>query len=311
MSWKNSSRTMSDEQQVRAAILRWYRTSRRLLQWRTTRDPYEILVSEVMLQQTQVSRVKIKLPEFLEKFPSFERLARAPKPEVVRAWKGMGYNNRAIRLQAAARSVCEDHGGYLPADASALQALPGIGRYTSHAVLCFAYRRRVPVVDVNIRRVLSRIFWKMTALGETKPEETVWSFAASMLPRRDTFTWTQALMDLGAVVCTARRPKCAHCPVARWCASHAFLRTAMPATPYRRAEPAHQNVPNRLWRGRIVDVLRDARHPLSLAEIGSAINAEFAATELPWLRALIEALIRDGIAATTGPRSAVRIRLAS
>jgi A/G-specific adenine glycosylase len=263
-----------------------------------------------MLQQTQVSRVKTKLPEFLEKFPSFADLARAPKPEVVRAWKGMGYNNRAIRLHATARAVCERYGGYLPADASSLEELPGIGRYTSHALLCFAYRRHVPVVDVNIRRVLSRIFWRMTSLGQTKPAEDIWSFAQTILPR-DTSGWNQALMDLGATICTARRPKCAKCPAARWCSSQHSLRNASPALPARKTEPTYESIPHRLWRGRIVEHLRLADGPLSLGEIGRAIKPDFTGTELPWLRRLINALAHDGIVATIGKGAALKVSLAS
>ena len=122
-------------------VLAWYGEHRRELRWRRTTDPYEILVSEVMLQQTQVSRVREKLPQFLRTYPTLRRLARATNAEVIRAWRGMGYNHRALRLRDAARAVLRDHHGKIPADAEALQRLPGVGRYTAHAVLCFADRK--------------------------------------------------------------------------------------------------------------------------------------------------------------------------
>src|SRR5262249_21291479 len=138
---------------LRRRIIRWYRAEGRNFLWRTTSDPYTILLSEIMLQQTQAARVVEKLPAFLEQFPSLQSLAVAGKSDVIRAWRGLGYNNRAIRLRDLARTVAESHAGKLPEDPADLDQLPGIGRYTANAVACFAFRRRVPVVEVNVLRV--------------------------------------------------------------------------------------------------------------------------------------------------------------
>ena len=167
---------------LHSAILWWYQKNRRILQWRSTRDPYEILVSEIMLQQTQVSRVQEKLPVFLKKFPTMRSLSRASTAAVILAWRGMGYNNRAVRLRDLAKSVMKDYKGKLPAKTEELQMLPGIGPYTAHALACFAFRKQVPVVDVNIQRVFSRIFWKTTDPQKYRNSDEIWQLAEEILP---------------------------------------------------------------------------------------------------------------------------------
>ncbi len=292
----------------------WYEKHRRELQWRTTTDPYEILVSEVMLQQTQVSRVKAKLPLFLKSFPTLRALARASNSDVLRAWTGMGYNNRAVRLRELARTVLELHGGALPRQSKALLGLPGIGPYTAHALLCFAFGKRVPLVDVNIRRVLSRVFWKMDDLSSSVADAAAWELAAEILPR-DAYVWNQALMDLGATVCTARRPLCASCPIRSQCASAALLEHARPARRITRAgtEPSYQGVPQRIWRGRAVEALRKVRAASSipLGELGRRLKPDFHEGEAGWLLSVIEGLAKDGIVETRSAGSATRVRLAS
>ena len=285
----------------------WYARNRRELQWRTTADPYEILVSEVMLQQTQVSRVKEKLPLFLKAFPNVRALARASNAEVLRAWAGMGYNNRAVRLRELARTVIERHRGTVPARAEDLLRLPGIGPYTAHALLCFAFGERVPVVDVNIRRVFSRVFWKMSDLSSAVAEKEAWTLAAKILPR-DANTWNPALMDLGATVCTARRPLCSECPVRSACASAAALERARPAKrmPRERTEPSYQGIPQRIWRGRAVAELRNVRaaSSLRLEELGRRLKPDFHEGEAGWLLSVIAALAKDGIVETRTRSSA-------
>ncbi|MGH2569330.1 MAG: A/G-specific adenine glycosylase, partial [Bacteroidota bacterium] len=159
---------------VTQLVLRWYRRHGRPLPWRRTRSPYRILVSEIMLQQTQVGRVLEKYPSFLRRFPDIQSLARAKKSSVIKAWRGMGYNNRAVRLQQLARIVRHSQGGKLPRTVEELQNLPGIGRYTAHALACFAFRRPLQVVDTNVRRILSRLF-----PSETKRRD-VWDVAAAI-----------------------------------------------------------------------------------------------------------------------------------
>lgn len=295
-------------------ITRWYRKHRRELEWRKTTEPYEILVSEIMLQQTQVSRVQEKLPMFLRKFPTMKKLARASTADVIRAWQGMGYNNRAVRLRELAKQIMAKHKGNLPADISHFLELPGIGPYTAHAVACFAFRRNVPVVDVNIQRVLSRVLWKMNDLPETRSEKEIWQIAEKILPR-DAYTWNQALMDLGAVICTARRPLCDLCPVKAVCKSkHLSGMMASKITDKRKqkTEPSHDGIPQRLWRGKIVQTLRmmNNAETISLKKLGVSIKQSFKKNETKWLASVVQQLERDGIVETFQQSSKVVLRLA-
>src|SRR5260221_35385 len=246
---------------LRRRIIGWYRREGRSFLWRTATDPYTILLSEIMLQQTQAARVEEKLPVFLGKFPSLRSLADSGKPEVIRAWRGLGYNNRAVRLRELAMAVVADHGGRVPDEPSQLEQLPGIGRYTANAVACFAFRRRVPIVEVNVHRVFSRLFWRMKSTSDRKDLNTVWETAKRILPR-DAWTWNQSVIELGATVCTASRPGCIRCPVRSYCSSSHLATTRAvrrrPGTIRRnRPEPAYEGVPRRLWRGRGVEALRD------------------------------------------------------
>ncbi len=190
-------------------LLAWYARNARDLPWRRTRDPYAIVVSEFMLQQTQVSRVSEYYPRFLERFPTVYDLASA-KPKAVReAWDGLGYYARASNLHALARVVSKTMNGKLPDDPEELDELPGVGRYTAGALACFTYEKPVPAVDTNVKRVLERVF-------RTKD---VWGLAAAIVPKNGKRAWrfNQALMELGALVCTARSPKCPKCAVRKEC----------------------------------------------------------------------------------------------
>lgn len=199
-------------------LLKWYRRQARDLPWRRTRDPYRVLVSEFMLQQTQVSRVLEYYPRFLTRFPTVDALSRARPRQVREAWDGLGYYRRAENLHRLARTVVREHQGAIPADAATLHALPGVGRYTAGAVQTFAYERRVPAVDTNAARVLRRVFRPRLGAG-ARAERRLWALAQSLLPRRPKTAWefNQALMDLGATVCLARRPRCEACPVRPAC----------------------------------------------------------------------------------------------
>jgi A/G-specific adenine glycosylase len=301
-------------QNVRRLITGWYKKRKRILQWRFTSDPYEILVSEIMLQQTQVSRVKMKLPLFLKRFPDFSTLASSPKSDVVRTWKGMGYNNRAVRLHEIARIITAQHGGILPEDIEELKQLPGIGEYTSHAVACFAYYRRVPVVDVNIRRALSRIFGKMKNCGENLNDKNIWLMAKNILPR-DAYTWNQALMDFGATVCTARKPLCSDCPVSGLCLSMKCLERQENKRPGQNSkknrEPLYAGIPRRFWRGRIVEALRNlnGKQSVSLPDLGKRIKVDFHKREIPWLADIVARLNKDGVVSLRMKGTTVRTML--
>jgi A/G-specific adenine glycosylase len=263
------------------------------LLWRNERDPYRILVSEIMLQQTQVSRVLIKYPIFLKKFPSLKKLASARSADVIRAWEGMGYNNRVLRLQKLAVDVLQKHGGTIPTEITQLESLPGIGRYTAHAVACLAFGQHVPVVDVNVKRVLTRLFYSRYRIAPD--DETMWTAAASMLPSRDAHNWNQALMDFGATICTAIRPRCADCPLVDLCPSAHRVRRRSPAAAI--PEPGRDGVPNRIYRGRIVQVLRElgSGKTIGIHALGKNIRPEFIVADEPWLRSLIHGLQNDGL----------------
>jgi A/G-specific adenine glycosylase len=216
----------------------WYRLNARDLPWRRTRNAYEILVSELMLQQTQVSRVVTRYGEFLEQFPTLAHVALAKPARVMEAWEGLGYYARARNLHRLASEVTD--GGRapderIPSDPPALRALPGIGAYTAGAVASFAYERRAALVDTNVARVLKRVFAPNADLKTTKGQKTVWGIAEAILPRTGRMTWThnQALMELGALVCTARIAHCGRCPVSGVCRS-----AHEPLKPSRRAKPA-------------------------------------------------------------------------
>lgn len=205
-------------------LRRWYARNARDLPWRRTRDAYEVLVSELMLQQTQVSRVVARYGEFLERFPTLHDVARAAPARVTEAWEGLGYYARARNLHRLARQVT--NGGRLadarlPADAAELRELPGIGAYTAGAVSSFAYERRAALVDTNVARVIKRAFAPSVDVKSSRGQRKVWTIAESLLPRTGQATWThnQALMELGALVCTARVAHCGRCPIRAICAT--------------------------------------------------------------------------------------------
>lgn len=217
---------ITDEQarQFSTSLRRWFRRNSRDLPWRRTRDAYEVLVSELMLQQTQVSRVVDYYGNFLERFPTLAHVARAKPARVLEAWEGLGYYARARNLHKLAIQVSDrgrDTKATLPADPAALRALPGIGAYTAGAVASFAYERRAPLVDTNVARVLERVFAPGTQVKTTAGAKRVWAVAERVLPRTGRAGWThnQALMELGALVCTARIRRCTVCPVKRVCRS--------------------------------------------------------------------------------------------
>jgi A/G-specific adenine glycosylase len=286
---------------LQRAVLRWFREHGRDLPWRRSGKPYEVLVSEIMLQQTQVARVEPKYRSFLARFPSPRALARAPLAEVLREWSGLGYNSRARRLWECAKAIVSRHGACVPAGAEALRTLPGIGRYTAGAVASFAFGAREPVVDVNVRRVLSRAL-----LGrEGTDEPTSWSIAEQALPRRNAAAWSQALMDVGALYCRTT-PKCEVCPARRACAfagredvARAGARRAKQRDLARqRTARARERFvgSRRYYRGRVVRALTRATS-LRFAVLGQQVKDGFATTDLPWLRELLSDLEREGLIA--------------
>jgi A/G-specific adenine glycosylase len=206
-------------------LLRWYRHAGRRLPWRATRDPYRILVSEFMLQQTQVSRVEQYYPRFLGRYPTLQDLARARSGAVREAWDGLGYYRRASNLHRLAQVVIKSHGGRVPEDGRTLEELPGVGPYTAAAVASFAYQRRRLPVDTNVARVLRRVFG--LRVDHARGRRRLSRVAGDLLPRRGPVAWefNQAMMDLGATICKARKPACSQCPVRPACATGSKLGT--------------------------------------------------------------------------------------
>jgi A/G-specific adenine glycosylase len=293
---------------VQRRLLDWYAVAQRALPWRETRDPYAILVSEVMLQQTQVERVIPKYRQFLERFPTLAALAGAARADVIRVWAPLGYNRRAVRLHELAVQVFTEHGGVLPGEPAELARLSGLGPYTAAAVACFAFGHQVAAVDTNIRRVLRRVFAERIDPDEP-PSRALASLAAAALPIGQAADWNQALMDLGATVCTARAPSCARCPLVELCSTRprleqadtraAHLAAEARAT-YRPEQPFQQSA--RYFRGRAVAKLRELLpgEAISLRALGRAIRPDFLATDLVWLVELLGGLAADGLARLDG-----------
>ena len=302
-------RENSSRRKFSKSLLQWYAHRGRILPWRNITDPYRILVSEIMLQQTQVSRVLVKYGEFLRRFPTLRSLARARQRDVVIAWRGMGYNNRAVRLHKFAQTVVADHKGKIPADAEVLMSLPGIGRYTAHAMLASAFSKDVPVVDVNVRRVLSRMFWKMVRMTDVAAEEEVWSKAQTLLPKGKAYAFNQALMDLGSTICTARRPVCEVCPVAESCASGPTLSHA--GVPLRKRIHPRNRLPDRIYRGRIVEVLRskNGAGSLTVAFLKKRVAGSAGRSSLAWFASLLSGLEKDGLIRVRGTGAAAHRRV--
>jgi A/G-specific adenine glycosylase len=271
---------------LQRGLLAWYRTSARPLAWRRTRDPYRILVSEVMLQQTQAARAEPAWEAFCARFPDAPSLAAAPLADVLTMWRGLGYNRRAVSLHRAAQVVVAEHGGALPDDLDALRGLPGVGPYTARAVLAFAFGRDVAPVDVNVARVLSR-----AVVAAPLTPAAAQRVADEVVPRGDGPGWSQALMDLGARVCTARTPRCDACPVAAACAWRSGGGEDPAARSSLRSRPqAAFAGSDRYHRGRLVDALR--RGAVAAEDLPTA--ADLADTGR--LAGITDGLVADGLA---------------
>ena len=270
---------------IRRAVLGVSKSGLRPFPWRATRDPWAVLVSEVMLQQTQAPRVVGPYLRFLALFPTASACAHAGLGPVLEAWAGLGYNRRARSLHRAARAIVEDHDGVVPSDLRALRALPGVGAYSARAVLVFAYEHHQAVVDVNVARVLTR-----AVAGVPLAPGALQRLADSLVPAGGAWRWNQALMEIGAVVCTARAPACGRCPLAGTC----LWRRAADTTPDPAPAPSRQTRfegSDRQGRGRLVDALRSGPVPPSRlrAVCGWPEDPERA-------RRVADGLVTDGLA---------------
>jgi A/G-specific adenine glycosylase len=286
---------------VNRLVLDWYAVNARDLPWRRPPylgDAYAVLVSEVMLQQTQVERTLPKFIEFMATFPTIHALAAASAGDVIALWSGMGYNNRAVRLQRLAGMVVAEHAGQIPRNVETLLTLPGIGRYTAAAIACFAYDAHVPVLDTNIYRVLSRLVHGVDAPSRADVEP----LATRFLPDRDASAWHQALMDIGATICGVSAPRCILCPLREVCAAAPALRAgvsrkqAKASVPYAPKQAKFAGS-TRYYRGRIVEALRQSS-PEGLAI--ASVNALFPEAPVEGFSPIIDGLVRDGLATRAG-----------
>jgi A/G-specific adenine glycosylase len=281
------------------SVLDWYAQQQRDLPWRHTREPYAILVSETMLQQTGVERVILKYQGFLERFPTLRVLAESPTGDVIRLWQGLGYNRRAVWLQRAAQQALARWGS-LPAAGDDLLTLPGIGPYTARAVACFAFGAQVAVVDTNICRVLTRMLRGVA--GPLAPKQML-AVADEALPPGRAYDWNQGLMDLGATICTGSRPLCPACPVQAHCLAFPSIQNSPTGRPRAlgEAQPRWKEAPfvgsRRYYRGRIVERLRAlaAGETMALATLGPSIKSDYSEADEDWLRTLVDELGRDGL----------------
>ena len=226
---------LPDAARLRRALLRWYRRDARVLPWRTSREPYGVWVSEVMLQQTQVSTALPYWERFLARLPDVRALAAAPLDDVLHLWAGRGYYTRARNLHRAAQRIVEECGGELPREHAALQSLPGLGRSTAAAVLALALDAHHAILDGNVKRVLARVFAVEGAPNERAVEQRLWALAEQETPAENVADYTQAIMDLGATLCTRHNPACERCPLASQCIANATGRQAELPAPRVRA----------------------------------------------------------------------------
>ncbi|WP_201407465.1 A/G-specific adenine glycosylase [Mycobacterium paraintracellulare] len=281
-------------------LLAWYETSRRDLPWREPGvSAWQILVSEFMLQQTPVARVLPIWSDWVRRWPTPSATAAASAADVLRAWGKLGYPRRAKRLHECATVIARDHGGVVPDDVDTLLTLPGVGSYTARAVACFAYRRRVPVVDTNVRRVVARVVHGLADAGAPSATRDHGDVSALLPDDATAPQFSVALMELGATVCTARAPRCGLCPLGQC----AWRRAGYPAAqgPPRRVQTYAGT--DRQVRGRLLDVLRAKDSPASRAELDVAWLTDTAQRDRALYSLLADGLVtqtRDGRFALAG-----------
>lgn len=271
---------------MHSAVLAWYATNARPLAFRRTADPWSVLVSEVIAQQTQAQRAAEAWTRLIAQFPTPAALAAVSPAAAIRAWRGLGYNRRALALRAAAIAIVEEHGGRVPDTYEELVRLPGVGPYTARAVLAIAFDRDVAALDTNIRRVVGRAFvGKVGSVSATRLQ----TLADGYVPRGRAAIWTHALMDVGAAFCRKRDPRCDQCPLALHCR---YLAAGLPPEKEPSARPDPQPFPktSRWLRGRILDKLRDAPDAAWVG-FGSAIGQH----SCDAVRAQLERLGREGM----------------
>ncbi|MEK6901849.1 MAG: A/G-specific adenine glycosylase [Nanoarchaeota archaeon] len=285
-------------------ILQWYSVHQRDLPWRKERiDPYRVVVSEFMLQQTQVSRVVEKFKEFLTLFPTIQDLAKASTAEVIQAWSGMGYNKRALLLHQFAQKVVEDYEGIIPFQPEALRKLPGIGPYTAGSIASFAFNKPEPAIDVNVRRIYLRFFQgkdQGLPMGR-KEEKDLYELVLSTIPSGKSRDLHNALMDFGSLICLRDAPRCGECPLQKSCLFAPLYSTkkekvlfVMEKKQEKGVYEHEKYIPNRIFRGRIVEFVRkNERQEISVLDFGQAIKKDYTPKEEKWLLELCQKLQKE------------------
>ena len=290
---KLSSKDRKRFDEIQKKLLAWYKKNRREFSWRKKiRHPYEVLVCEVMGQQTQASRIEQFLPRFLNRFPTIESLALAKRSDVIREWQGLGYNRRALNLQ---RTAVELANKPFPKTSEELLALPGIGHYTASAILIFAYNKPIATVDVNIERVLSRLFRKMLDINSMLSKKEVLTIAERILPEKQSRLWHEALMDFGATICTKRNPHCSGCPLYNECRSGKVLikKTAIePKKSYQ--ETKYYGHPKRIWRGRVLKLIAQNKGIKEALIIKALMHSEDKSEFTAFILGILVDLTKDG-----------------
>ncbi len=285
-------------EEVELILINWYRTNRRKFSWRKgIRDPYEVLICEVMGQQTQASRIEEFLPRFLERFPSVKDLALAPQSEVIKAWQGLGYNRRALNLHRTAKEINAKYQNTFPKTEAELLALPGIGKYTAGAVLIFAFNKHIATVDINIQRLLSRLYRKMPDINSMLPAKDVSSIAENILPKSNSRLWHEALMDFGATICTKRNPKCSGCPLYEQCKSGKTLTNKINKVNVLRTtttEPRYFGYPKRIWRGRVLKLISANETIRESLIIKLLVHSENASEFSQFIKRILSELLSEG-----------------
>lgn len=275
---------------IQKTLLSWYKKNKRDLPWRHTRDPYRILVSEVMLQQTQVDRVVFKYQEFLAKFPTTKALAKASVADVIRVWQGLGYNRRALFLQKTAQAIEEKHRGIFPFTLEELKALPGVGDYTARAILSFSFELPHPMMDTNHRRFYQRVYFGHALKTDKELLET----AYAIIPKQP-YDWNQALMDFGSAVCLTGKPKCETCPLRKNCEAYPVILHENIKTSKHESKIKKSSIPfkqtDRYIRGRIIDMLRE-REKVRLIIIYDRFVGEYGRERV---EGILEQLKKDGL----------------
>lgn len=301
-------------------LIDWYSSHQRHLPWRNNPVPYHVLISEIMLQQTQVPRVIEKFQEFITLFPTIQDLAKASKAGVIKAWSGLGYNRRALLLHAFAQEVVGKYHGIIPHSPEILRTLPGIGPYTAGALASFAYNQPEPAIDVNVRRIFMRFFQgkdQGLPMGK-KEEQELYQLIKSTIPGGKSAAFHNALMDFGSLVCTRDTPSCSQCPLQKNCHFFPLYSTKKEKSLFVMEKKEEKGVfekgrfiPNRIFRGRIVELVRRREgEEITLIDLGRAVKNDYVEGDKEWLLELCEKLKSDGLVNYTYDNKRIVLHLA-